>query len=51
MRIVTNPGSNLFSAEVQRGAVFMTGQKIVVDDVQHETRSGMSLITVDHWVG
>ncbi len=50
MRIVTNPGSNLSDVEVRRYSTYLTGQKIVVDGVQHDTRGGISLEVIDEWV-
>jgi DegV family protein with EDD domain len=50
MRIVTNPGSNLSAAAVRHYDLFLTPQQIVVDGVQHNTRDGIDLATVDAWV-
>ncbi len=50
MRLVTNQGSNLTPAIIERYAVEMTPQQIVVDGVNHDTRELIPLATVDHWV-
>ena len=50
MRILTNPGSNLSPEIVARYGVALTPQKIVVDGVEHDTRDGVALETIDGWV-
>ena len=50
MRIVTNPGSNLPEAAIDRYDVHVTAQNIVVDGEAHDTRDGISLATIDAWV-
>lgn len=50
MRLITNPGTNLPDAFIDEHHIEMLPQQIVVDDEFHDTRSGMSLDTVDAWV-
>lgn len=50
MRIVTNPGSNLSRAAIDRYDVHVTPQNIVVDGEAHDTRDGIGLSTIDAWV-
>lgn len=50
LRIVTNPGSNLSAAAIERFSVVMAPQHIVVDGAQHDTRRGFSRDEVDRWI-
>ncbi len=50
MRIITNPGSNVPRTMVEHYGIDIMPQKIVVDGVEHDTREGVSIDTVDHWV-
>ena len=50
MRIVTNPGSNLSPALVERYDIDITPQQIVVDGVEHDTRAGIDSKQIDRWV-
>jgi DegV family protein with EDD domain len=50
MRIVTNPGSNLSVAAIERYDVRLTPQVIVVDDKPHDTRGDIPLEDIDRWV-
>jgi DegV family protein with EDD domain len=50
MRIVTNPGSNLSAAALERYGVELTAQTIQVDDEAHDTREALSFADIDRWV-
>ncbi len=50
MRIITNPGSNLSNEALERWRIELLPQQIVVDGVEHDTRQGIALETIDHWV-
>ncbi len=50
MRLITNPGTNLPADFIAEHDVEILPQQIVVDDVHHDTRSGVSLHTIDAWV-
>lgn len=50
MRIVTNPGSNLSPALVERYDIDITPQQIVVDGVEHDTRAGIDPKQIDRWI-
>lgn len=50
MQIVTNPGSNLSAEEIERHDIVITPQEVVVDGTYHDTRSGVTLATIDEWV-
>jgi len=50
MRIVTNPGSNLSPAAVERYDVHVAPQQIIVDGEAHDTRDGISFDVIDGWV-
>lgn len=50
MLLVTNPGTNVPMTFVEEHAITMLPQQIVVDEVFHDTRTGMSLDTIDEWV-
>jgi DegV family protein with EDD domain len=49
MRLLTNPGSNLSEAQIERYQVTLLPQRIVVDGVAHDTRERIPLATVDGW--
>ena len=50
MRLITNPGTNLPAAFIAEHHIEMLPQQIVVDEVFHDTRSGLELDLVDAWV-
>lgn len=50
MRIITNPGSNLSNEALERWRIELLPQQIVVDGVEHDTRQGIALETIDQWV-
>lgn len=50
MVVITNPGSNMPAALVERFGIVMTPQQISVDGVLHDTRTIQSLATVDELV-
>ncbi|EYF04629.1 DegV family protein [Chondromyces apiculatus] len=50
MIIVTNPGSNLPAAVVERYGILVAPQQIVVDGVAHDTRHGVDMAMVEGWV-
>lgn len=49
MRLLTNPGSNLSDAQIERYQVTILPQRIVVDGVSHDTRERITFATVDGW--
>lgn len=49
MHVVTNPGSNLSAAIVERYGLRLSPQRIVVDGVSHDTRDEIPLAEVDRW--
>jgi DegV family protein with EDD domain len=50
VRIITNPGSNLSSEALLRWEIELLPQQVVVDGVEHDTRLGIPLETIDRWV-
>lgn len=50
MRLVTNPGSNLSAAAIDRYGIELTAQTIQVDAVAHDTRAAPSFADIDAWV-
>lgn len=50
MRIVTNPGSNLSDAAIDRCRIVLLPQQIVVDGAPHDTREGVTIEQIDRWV-
>jgi DegV family protein with EDD domain len=50
MRLLTNPGSNLSPAQIDRYRVMVLPQRIVVDDEAHDTREPIGFAEVDRWV-
>ena len=50
MIIVTNPGSNLPRAAIERYQLHITPQQIIVDGAEHDTRGDISFETIDAWV-
>src|SRR5688500_2432228 len=50
MRLLTNPGSHLSAAQIERYRVTLLPQRILVDGEAHDTRDTIPLSTVDRWV-
>lgn len=50
MRIITNPGSNLSQAAIERYGIQVMPQQIVVDKQSFDTRSGITHAIIDEWV-
>ncbi len=50
MRILTNPGSNLSRAQIEQYGIDVTPQEIVVGGTYHDTREGVDMRAVDHWI-
>jgi DegV family protein with EDD domain len=48
--IVTNPGSNLPRAAIERYQLHITPQQIIVDGAEHDTRQDISFESIDGWV-
>lgn len=50
MRLVTNPGTNMSPSVIAAHDIEVLPQHIVVDDVHHDTRAGVTLESVDGWI-
>jgi DegV family protein with EDD domain len=50
LRIITNPGLNLTAEEIERHRVTIMPQRIMVDGVEHDTRSPVSFAEIDRWM-
>jgi DegV family protein with EDD domain len=50
VRVITNPGSNLSPAAIERYGIHVMPQQIIVDGEAFDTRGGISAESIDDWV-